>query len=108
MTRIESVIALSQEWLNDVFVAKNKDYGASYLLTGKTIALWFPQGIVLDSSFKMIYLGMLTRMLDKLIRVSNLVLRSVPEQVKDEKAYVTMGDLGNYAFMTAELLKNGE
>lgn len=107
MTRNEAVVEIVKEWL-DTFVEKNTDYGSSYLLTGRTIALWFPDGVVLDSPFKMIYYGMLTRMLDKMMRASNLVLRGVSEKVKDEKAYVTMGDLGNYAFMTAELLKNGD
>jgi hypothetical protein len=106
MTRNEAVVALVNEW-SATFLDKNADYGSSYLLTGQTLALWFPEGIVIDSPLKMIFVGLLTRMLDKLMRASNLVLRGKKEQVVDEKAYVTMGDLGNYGFMTAELLKNG-
>jgi hypothetical protein len=107
MNRAAKVLEISKVWLNDTFVAKNLDYGSSYVLTGTTINLWFPEGIVLDSPVKHVFMGLLTRMLDKLIRTSNLVLRAKKEQVADEKAYVTMGDLGVYGFMTAELLKNG-
>jgi hypothetical protein len=107
MTRSEAVREISKEWLNDTFVAKNVDYGSSYMLSGETLRLWFPDGILIDSPLKCVFMGLLTRMLDKLIRTSNLILRAKAEQVADEKAYVTMGDLGVYGFMTAEVLKNG-
>jgi hypothetical protein len=106
-TITQRVLDIAKMWLNDTFVAKNSDYGASYILTGKTIQLWFPDGFSLNSPVKHAYLGLLTRMLDKLIRTSNLILRGREGLVEDEKAYVTMGDLGVYGFMTAELLKNG-
>jgi hypothetical protein len=106
MKRSQRVLEISKEWLNDTFVSKNADYGDSYVLTGETIRLWIPEGIVLDTPLKHIYIGLLTRMLDKLIRTSNLVFRGKPEQVRDEKAYMTMGDLGVYGFMACEVLKN--
>lgn len=105
--RVERVIKLSQEWLGQTFVAKNQDYGDSYVLTGKTVDLWFPEGVMLNTPLRKTYFGLLIRMLDKLIRTSNLVLRGNEEQVKDEKAYQTIADNGVYSFMTAEVLLNG-
>jgi hypothetical protein len=93
--------------MGETFVAKNEDYGNSHILSGKTIDLWFPEGIVLDTPLKKVFMGLLTRMLDKLIRTSNLVLRGTEEQVKDEKAYQTIGDNGVYSFMAAEAILNG-
>jgi hypothetical protein len=105
--RVERVIKLSQEWLGQTFVAKNEDYGDSYILTGKTVDLWFPDGVVLDTPLKKTYFGLLTRMLDKLIRTSNIVLRGTVEKVQDERAYQTIADNGVYSFMAAEILLNG-
>ena len=103
-TRAERVRQIAEEWIGDTFVKKNNDYGNSYILAGNTIKMWFPDGLVLDSHIKVTYFQLLTRMLDKLIRTSNLVLRSKTEQVADEKAYQTIADNGVYSFMTAELL----
>lgn len=106
-SRPERVKAIAEQWIGETFVQKNTDYGSSYTLAGDTIRLWFPEGISLDSTLKVTYFQLLTRMLDKLIRASNLVLRALPATVKDEKAYQTIADNGVYSFMAAELLCNG-
>lgn len=104
-SRAERVKDIAGSWIGDTFVQKNTDYGSSYILAGETIELWFPEGVTLDSQLKVIFFQLLTRMLDKLIRTSNLVLRGKAELVEDEKAYQTIADNGVYSFMTAELLK---
>lgn len=86
---------------------KNSNYGSSWLLTGQTLTLWFPDGIKLDSPRKAIIYSLLTRMLDKMIRLANLELRAEPDKV-GEASYDTACDLGTYGFMTAALVVEGE
>lgn len=106
-TRAEAVHDIARQWVGTTFVEKNADYGNSYILAAETLQLWFPGGVLLDSGIKTTFYQLLVRMLDKLIRTSNLVLRQGTEMVKDEKAYVTIADNGVYSFMAAEVLKNG-
>jgi hypothetical protein len=80
------------------FENKNDNYGNSWLLTGETFALWFPQGLTLNTPRKQIMHGLLTRMLDKMIRAAHLELADVQDKV-GEKASETFFDLGVYAFM---------
>jgi len=101
----QRVLEIAKEWMR-IFVGKNTDYGASYLLTGATLNLWFPQGFVIRNTLQQTYFGLLTRMLDKIIRTSHLVFMNRGPLVIEEKAYQTIADLGVYAFMTADLLKH--
>jgi hypothetical protein len=107
LSRAERVHAIAQEWVGTTFVDKNTDYGNSYIVAAETLRLWFPDGVVLDTLLKTTYYQLLVRMLDKLIRTTNLVLRQGTECVQDEKAYVTIADNGVYSFMAAEVLKHG-
>jgi len=77
---------------------KNDNYGNSWLLSGQTLALWFPQGLKLTTTRQQIMHGLVVRMLDKLLRASNLELAGEPDKV-GEKASETFFDLGVYAFM---------
>jgi len=106
VNRVNRVVDLINTWA-DVFRNKNSDCGSSYILTGKTISLWFPDGIVINTTLKSVFYGLLTRMLDKLIRSSNLILRDSAPNVTAETIFDTLGDLGMYAFMTAEAMANG-
>ena len=105
--RTDRVAELGAEWLQRTLGQKNADYGDSYVLSGLTVALWFPEGFSADTPLKQVYYGLLTRMLDKLIRVSNLVLRATEPQIVSESAQETLGDLGTYAYMTAEVVESG-
>jgi hypothetical protein len=105
--RAHRVKDIAGQWIGDTFVQKNADYGNSYIIAGKTIELWFPEGVSLDSPLKITFFQLLTRMLDKMIRTSNLILRSRTNEVEDEKAYQTIADNGVYSFMTAEICLNG-
>lgn len=78
---------------------KNDNYGNSWLLTGETLTLWFPQGLHLDTARRQIMHGLITRMLDKLIRAAHIELAGVQDKV-GEKASETFFDLGVYAFMS--------
>jgi hypothetical protein len=106
-TRGHRVHDIAQEWVGTTFVEKNADYGNSYIIAAETLRLWFPAGVMLDTQLKTTFYQLLVRMLDKLIRTSNLVLRQGTEMCKDEKAYVTIADNGVYSFMAAEVLKHG-
>jgi len=80
------------------FENKNDNYGNSWLLTGQTLNLWFPAGLTLSTARRQIIHGLLTRMLDKLIRAANLELAGAQDKV-GERASETFFDLGVYAFM---------
>lgn len=107
LCRAERVRQIAEEWVGTTFVEKNQDYGNSYIVAAQTLELWFPEGVMLDTPLKTTYYQLLVRMLDKLLRTANLVLRQGEEKVKDEKAYVTIADNGVYSFMAAEVLKHG-
>lgn len=97
--RAEAVVKIMEQW-TETFRKKNSNYGNSWLLTGQTIALWFPQGIKIDSPRKFIMFGLITRMLDKIIRAAQLELTAEPDRV-GEKSSESFGDLGVYGFMSA-------
>jgi len=80
------------------YESKNDNYGNSWLLTGQTLALWFPQGLTLNTPRRQIMHGLVTRMLDKIIRAANIELAGVEDKV-GEKASESLFDLGVYAFM---------
>jgi len=42
MGRAAKVQEICGEWINATMVEKNADYGDSHVLTGQTLALWFP------------------------------------------------------------------
>jgi hypothetical protein len=95
----DSVLKIMQKW-TDTYKRKNSNYGASWLLTGQTLSLWFPSGVKIDTPRKFIMLGLTVRMLDKLIRAAHLELTSEDDKV-GEKSSETFGDLGVYSFMAA-------
>ena len=86
-----------QAWANK-YKDKNQNYGNSWLLSGETLHMWFPKGLVLDNERKQIMHGLVVRMLDKLLRAANLELTATQDLV-GEKASETFFDLGVYAFM---------
>lgn len=88
------------EWTN-TYKNKNANYGQSWLLSGETLSLWFPDGIVLDTPRKFVVHGLITRMLDKIIRAAHLELTVEKDKV-GERAAETFRDLGVYGFMAAE------
>ena len=90
---------IMEAWTN-TFRNKNSNYGNSWLLTGQTISLWFPQGVKLDTVRKQVVHGLLTRMLDKIIRFAHLELLGEDDKV-GEKSAETVGDLGVYGFMAS-------
>ena len=98
-----SVPELMREWA-DVFERKNSNYGNSWEISGETIYQWIFKSIpnMGWTPQKVIFLGLLVRMLDKLLRASNLIIKGEPDKV-GEAAYETLADLGVYAFMAASL-----
>lgn len=94
---------IMETWVK-TFRDKNSNYGNSWLLTGQTIAMWFPNGILLDTIRKQIVHGLITRMLDKIIRFAHLELLGEPDKV-GEKSSETVGDLGVYGFMASAITK---
>ena len=92
-----AVTGFMEGW-TDTFRRKNRNYGNSWLLTGETLALWFPSGLQVDSVKKQIILGLITRMLDKIIRAAHIELQNVPDLVNEDSSE-SFFDLGVYAFM---------
>jgi hypothetical protein len=93
-----AVIRKLEEW-TATYKAKNENYGNSWLLTGQILSLAFPQGVVLDTTRKFIVIGMVTRMLDKILRYANLELTAETDKV-GEKSSESAFDLGVYGFMS--------
>jgi hypothetical protein len=98
--RVSSAVSSIMAQWTDTYKKKNSNYGSSWLLTGETLSLWFPQGITLDTPRKFVMIGLVFRMLDKIIRASHLELTAEKDKV-DEQSSETFGDLGVYAFMAA-------
>jgi hypothetical protein len=105
--RAERVKDIAKDWVGDLFVKKNRDYGNSYIVAGQTLQLWFPEGVVLDTQLKITFFQILVRMIDKILRTANLILKGVEPEVAEEKAYQTIADNGVYSFMMAEICLNG-
>lgn len=99
-----AVLGVFDRW-SETYKEKNSNYGSSWLLTGETLSLWFPEGVTVDTPRKFIVLGLVVRMLDKLIRVSNLELTGEVDKV-GEKSVDTFGDLGTYGYMAAAMVSD--
>lgn len=89
----------------ELFVAKNQDYGDSWIKTGDILGLIFKdKPIRLNNREDYIAFGVIVRMLDKYLRYCNLRFTDKQDTV-GEKASETIGDLGNYAYMLKALDK---
>lgn len=77
---------------------KNDNYGNSWLLTGETLSMWFPHGLHIKTTRQFIIMGLLTRILDKVIRTAHLELGDRADKV-GETSSDTMFDLGIYGFL---------
>lgn len=93
-----AVLEKLKEWTG-TYQAKNENYGNSWLLTGQILSLAFPKGVTLDTTRKFIVIGMVTRMLDKILRYANLELTAERDKV-GEKSSESAFDLGVYGFMS--------
>lgn len=102
--KLAGMVPKIMELWTATFRNKNSNYGNSWLLTGQTLAMWFPNGILLDTVRKQIVHGLITRMLDKIIRFAHLELLCEKDKV-GEKSSETVGDLGVYGFMASALTK---
>lgn len=98
--RVSSVVVSMMGQWTSTYKKKNSNYGSSWLLTGETMSLWFPQGVTIDTPRKFIMFGLTVRMLDKIIRASHLELAAEQDKV-NEASSETFGDLGVYSFMAA-------
>lgn len=98
--RVSSAVTKIMERWTDTYRNKNSNYGNSWLLTGQTMALWFPQGLKIDTPRKFIMFGLTVRMLDKIIRAAHLELTTEQDKV-GEKSSESFGDLGVYGFMSS-------
>jgi len=96
--RVSTAVTKMMERWTETYRKKNANYGNSWLLTGQTLALWFPQGIKLDTPRKFIAMGLVVRMLDKILRYANLELTAETDKV-GEKPSESAFDLGVYGFM---------
>lgn len=90
-----------------LFKSKNRDYGEAYLKTGEILDRIFPNGLLIKGKQKFREIGLLVRMLDKILRGTNLRFNNSRQQVKDEKSQDTLDDLGVYSFIWAELIERG-
>ena len=78
--------------LNEIYTAKNNDYGDSFGIGFKEYGMVMP----------------VIRLEDKLSRLKSLTINNKVAQVKDESIQDTLLDLANYAIMTVIELNNLE
>lgn len=91
----------------DLYERKNNDYGDSWKLTGKTLALWCEHNGLDElripvNEYTMISLGLFTRRLDKMIRHFNAEFLTDDLQV-DESVVETTEDQVPYAAMHTQI-----
>jgi hypothetical protein len=96
--RVSAAVTKMMERWTDTYKRKNQNYGNSWQLTGQILALVFPEGVTLDTPRKFIVIGMVTRMLDKILRYARLELTAETDKV-GEKSSESAFDLGVYGFM---------
>ena len=97
--RVSQAVTKMMERWTDTYRKKNANYGNSWMLTGQILALVFPEGVTLDTPRKFIVMGMVTRMLDKILRYARLELTAEKDKV-GEKSSESAFDLGVYGFMS--------
>lgn len=97
-TLAKAVVPVMEKW-QAKYRSKDENYSASWLLTGETLHMWFGT-VTLDTPQKHVIYGLVTRMLDKIIRGTNLELTREPDKV-GEAAQETFADLGVYGFMAS-------
>ena len=74
--------------IGELVERKNKNYGNSFGKTAAILRILYPKGVSVEQYF---YLGLVIRMLDKISRISQGVLK---DSCKDISGY---GILGEYA-----------
>jgi len=91
----------------NLYVDKNHDYGDSWRKTGALLTVLFPKGVEIRTEFQHSAYGLLIRILDKVCRLSNLLLTGKEPKIS-EKVTETAEDLGVYGFMLAEQVEVGK
>jgi len=87
----------------ELFKKKNKNYGSSYIKTGEIIDLVLEGNPpILKNTVDIIVIGMIHRILDKIVRYITLRFTEQEDEVAENIAE-TMGDVGVYSFMLQEL-----
>lgn len=99
----ETVQQLLDSW-GPLFATKNAAYGDSWSTSGRVLSSLLPKGVVLREEQDFIVYGLLVRMLDKIIRVTNLQFGGASDNVLEASAD-TAADLGVYAAMLSAALR---
>ena len=85
----------------DLYKKKNKDYGDSYKIYGEVMEAMFPKGISFNTKSDFNKFGVLSMLVTKLIRYSNLFATGTIAESEPTKD--TVIDFGVYSFMLLEL-----
>lgn len=89
-----------------LFKHKNRDYGEACLGAGVILNAMFPEGLLIKGEQKFSELGLLVRMLDKMLKGTNLRFKNGRQAAKGGKSSDTLDDLGVYSFMWADLVEH--
>jgi len=88
---------------------KNRDHGEAYLKIGEILHALFPEGLLIKGEQKFCEMGLLVRMLDKILQGTNIRLKNCKQGANGAKTQRTLDDLGIYSFMWADLIeRNGK
>lgn len=83
-----------------LFQEKNAAYGDAWKKAGQILSIILPDGVKLEDENDMIFMGVMVRKIDKLVRAINLKFNSDVNNL-GEKIQDTLQDDGVYSFMLA-------
>lgn len=89
-----------------LFKRKNHDYGEVCLRVGVILNAMFPEGLLIKGEQKFSEIGLLVRMLDKMLTGTNLRFKIGRQAAKDGKISQTLDDLGIYSLTWADLIEH--
>ncbi len=85
---------------------KHRAHGEKLPKVGKILNAVFPEGLQIKGEHKFSEIVILVRILDKVLRGTNLRFKNGRQRVKNERVQDTLEDLGVLSFTWAELIEN--
>ncbi len=89
-----------------LFKKTNRACGEEHLKVGKILNAMFPEGVQIKGEHKFSEIVILVRMLDKMLKGTNLRFKNSRQRVKDERVQDILENLGVLSFMWADLIEN--
>ena len=89
-----------------LFKRKTHDCAEAYLRVGEILNVIFPEGMLIKGQQKFSEIGLLVRILDKILHGATLRFQDSKRRVKGKTTRSTLENLGISSFMWADLIEN--